>query len=193
VSLAGVLAQGGVEDRNRLRQGQGQVEEQGALPGFAGRLEPEFTLAFRGGLRLGSQQTGVQVGCLLAAGGRTAQGRTVRSFSLTEQELVFFTVDLLARGEAERLCAGAPPTARGLAAVFGWIDVIGGRVLCQGRVYLLPDVVQVVALAQSADDCQGLPPPAGGGGTVHGHRVVHGCDEFAGHDSMVTKRASKII
>jgi hypothetical protein len=58
---------------------------------------------------------------------------------------------------------------------------------------LPPDVVQVVALAERADDSQRLPPPAEGGGTVHDHQMVHGCEGFGGHESMVTKRAIKII
>jgi hypothetical protein len=53
---AGVLAEGGVEDRDRLRQRQGQVEVQGALPGLPRGFQAEFSLAFRGGVRFGGQR-----------------------------------------------------------------------------------------------------------------------------------------
>ena len=59
---AGVLAEGGVEDRDRLGQRQGQVEEQGALAGLLDRLGPELAFALGGGVRLGGQQLRVQVG-----------------------------------------------------------------------------------------------------------------------------------
>ena len=53
---AGVLPEGGVEDRDRLGQRQGQVEEQRALPGLLDGLGAQFALAFGGGVRLGGQQ-----------------------------------------------------------------------------------------------------------------------------------------
>jgi hypothetical protein len=62
----GVLAEGGVEDRDRLRQRQGQIEEQRALAGLAGGLQAQFPLAFRSGVGLGGQELGVEVGGLLA-------------------------------------------------------------------------------------------------------------------------------
>src|ERR1039457_6115094 len=65
---AGVLAEGGVEDRDGLGQGEGQVEEQGALAGLLDGLGAEFALAFGGGMRLGGQQLGVEVGGFAAAG-----------------------------------------------------------------------------------------------------------------------------
>ena len=52
---AGVLAEGGVEDRDRLGQRQGQVEEEGTLAGLLDRLGPQLALAFGGGVRLGGQ------------------------------------------------------------------------------------------------------------------------------------------
>jgi hypothetical protein len=58
---------------------------------------------------------------------------------------------------------------------------------------LPPDVVQVEALAERADDSQQLPPPAEGGGTVHDHQMVHGCDEFCSHEFRMAKPAIKII
>jgi hypothetical protein len=57
---------------------------------------------------------------------------------------------------------------------------------------LLPYVVEVVALAEGADNCQRLPPLGGGGGTDHDHQMVHGCDAVTGHESMVTNRTIKI-
>jgi hypothetical protein len=50
---AGVLAEGGVENRDALGQGQCQVEEQGALAGSRGGFDPQFALAVRGGVRFG--------------------------------------------------------------------------------------------------------------------------------------------
>jgi len=52
---AGVLAEGGVEDRDRLRQRDRQVEKQRALPGLADGFGPQFALAFGGGVRFGCQ------------------------------------------------------------------------------------------------------------------------------------------
>ena len=177
---ARIFAQGGVEDRDGLREGQGQVEEQRALPRLARCLGAKLALAFRCGLRLGGQQACVDAGRFLAAAGRAAQGCAVGGLALAEQEVVRLALDLLARGEAERLRARAPPAAWRLAALLAWLDVISGRVHCQGRVDLLPHVIQVVALAEGADDCQGLPPLGGGGGTDHDHQMVHGCDEIRG-------------
>jgi hypothetical protein len=59
---AGVLAQGGVEDRDRLGERDGQVEEQRALAGLLDGLGPELPFSLSGGVRLGGQQLRVQVG-----------------------------------------------------------------------------------------------------------------------------------
>ena len=64
---AGILAQRGVKDRDRLGQRDGQVEEQGALARLSGGLDPQFPLALRRGMRLGGQQLGVHVGGFAAA------------------------------------------------------------------------------------------------------------------------------
>jgi hypothetical protein len=48
-----VLAEGGMEDRQRQRQRQGQVEEQRALTGLAGGTQEQLALALRGGVRFG--------------------------------------------------------------------------------------------------------------------------------------------
>jgi hypothetical protein len=37
-----------------------------------------------------------------------------------------------------------------------------------------------------------MPPHAGGGGTVHDHQMVHGCDAVEVHGSIVAKQAIKI-
>jgi hypothetical protein len=162
------------------------------LPRLARCLAAELALAFRCGLRLGGQQAGVDAGRFLAAAGRAAQRRAVGGLALAEQEVVRLALDLLARGEAERLRARTPPAARGLAALLARLDVIGGRVQCQGRVDLLPNVIQVVALAEGADNCQRLPPLGGGGRTDHDHQMVHGCEGFESHKTIVAKRAIKI-
>ena len=151
---AGVLAEGGVEDRDALGQRQGQVEEQRALPGLADSLGPELALAFGGGVRLGGQQRGVQVGGLAAAARRPAQLGAVGGFALAEQQVIRFALDPLAGLEAERLGAGAPPAAGRLSAALAGLDVVAGRVLGRAAVDLLPDVVKVIALAQGRDNRQ---------------------------------------
>jgi hypothetical protein len=67
---AGVLAEGGVEERDRLGQRDGQVEEQRALPGLLGGLDAQFAAALGGGVRLGGQQFRVQISRLAAVSGR---------------------------------------------------------------------------------------------------------------------------
>ena len=70
---AGVLAQGGVEDRDRLGQRQSQVEEERALAGLLDGLGPQLAFAFGGRVRLGGQQLRVHVGGFAAAIRRPAQ------------------------------------------------------------------------------------------------------------------------
>jgi hypothetical protein len=60
--LAGVLAEGGVESRDRLGERNRQVEEERFLPGLLDGLDPQFAVACGGGVRLGGQQCGVQIG-----------------------------------------------------------------------------------------------------------------------------------
>jgi hypothetical protein len=69
---AGVLAEGGVEDRDRVRQRQGQVEEQGALAGLLGGFGAQFSATLGGRVRLGGQQPGVHVGDFAAVTRRPA-------------------------------------------------------------------------------------------------------------------------
>ena len=150
-----------MEERDGLRHRQGQVEEQRALPRLPASPGTQLPLPLRRGVRLGPQQPGIDLRGLPAADRRPPQRRAIGSFARAEQQVVRVTLDDLAGGEAERLRRRTPPAARGLTALLARLDVIGGRVHRQGRVDLLPHVVQVVALAQRADDSQRLPPPRG--------------------------------
>jgi len=145
---AGVLAEGGVEDRDRLGQRNRQVEEQRALPRLLDGFGPQLTLAFGGGVRLGGQQRGVHVGRFAAIAWRPAQPGAVGGLALAEQQVIRLALDPLARLEAKGPGARAPPASGRLAAAFAGLDVIAGRVFRRAAVDLLPDVVQVVALAQ---------------------------------------------
>jgi hypothetical protein len=114
------------------------------LAGLAGSLEAEFAFAFGGGVRLGGQELGVQVGGLAAVGGRAAQRGAVGGFALAEQQIVWLALDRLAGLQAEGLDAWAPPAAGWFSAALAGLDVIPGRIFRQATVNLLPDVVQVV-------------------------------------------------
>ena len=149
---AGVLAEGGVEDRDRLGQRQGQVEEQRALPGLLDGLGAQLALALGGGVRLGGQQLRVHVGGFPAVVRGPAQLGAVGGLALAEQQVIRFALDPLAGLEAERLRAGAPPAAGRLSPALAGLDVVAGRVLGRAAVDLLPDVVQVIALAQRRDN-----------------------------------------
>ena len=100
-----------MEDRDRFGQRDRQVEEEGALPSLLDGLGPQFALAFGGGVRLGGQQRGVQVGGFAAAARRPPQLGAVRGLALAEQQVIGLALDPLARLEAERFRAGAPPAA----------------------------------------------------------------------------------
>ena len=155
---AGVLTEGGVEDRDRFRQRDGQVEEQGALARLLDSLGTQLALALGGRVRLGRQQLSVHVGRLAAAGRGPTQLRAIGGLTFAEQQVVRFTLDPLARLEAEGTGAGAPPAARRLSPAFAGLDVIAGRVLGRAAVHLLPDVPKVIALAQGRDNRQRLIP-----------------------------------
>ncbi len=114
---AGVLAEGGVEDRDRLGQRDRQVEEQRALPGFPDGLGAQLAFAFGGGVRLGRQQLSVHVIGFPAITWRPAQPGAIRGFALTEQQIVRFALDRLAGLESERSGAGSPPPA-------GWFSPV---------------------------------------------------------------------
>ena len=81
---AGVLAEGGVEDRDRFGERNRQVEEEGALPGLPGGLDPQLAATFGGGVRLGGEQPGVQVGGFPATVRCPAQPGPIGSLTLAE-------------------------------------------------------------------------------------------------------------
>jgi hypothetical protein len=89
-----------------LRQGQGQVEEQGALPGLPDGPGAQFALALGGGVRLGRQQLGVHVGGFAAIGWGPAKLGAVGSPALAEQQVIGFVVNLLAGLQAQGPGAG---------------------------------------------------------------------------------------
>ena len=149
---AGVLAQGGVEDRDRFGERNRQIEEERALPGLSDRFGPQLALAFGGGVRLSGQQPGVQVSGFAAAARGPAKLGAVRGPTLTEQQVIRFAFDRLAGLEAECFGAGAPPAAGRLPADLAGLDVVAGRVLGQAAVDLLPDVVKVISVAQRRDN-----------------------------------------
>ena len=173
---AGVLAQGGAEDRDRLGQRQGQVEEQRALTGLLDRFGAEFAFAVGCGVRLGGQQQLVDVGGFAAGIGVPTELGAVRGLALAEQQVIRLALDPLAGLEAEHFRARAPPPARRLSPALAGLDVIAGRVHGRTAVHLLPDVLQVIALAQRRDNRQGLTTASRRGGTDHNRQVVHGCD-----------------
>ena len=142
-----------MEDRDRLGQRQGQVEEEGALAGLLDGLGAEFAFAFGGGVRLGGQQLRVQVGGFAAVTRRPAELGAVGGLALAEQQVVRLALDPLARLEAEGLRTGAPPAAGWFSPALAGLDVVAGRVLGRAAVDLLPDVVKVIALAQRRDNC----------------------------------------
>jgi hypothetical protein len=148
-----LLAEGGVEDRNGLGQRDRQIEEQRALPSLPGSFYAQFATALGGGMRLGGQQPGVEVRSLPGITWRPAQRGAVRGFALAEQQIVRSALDDLARLQAEPLRTRAPPAARRLPAALAGLDVVPGRVLGQAAVHLLPDVIQVIALAQGRHNC----------------------------------------
>ena len=147
-----VLPEGSVEDRDGLGQRNRQVEEQRALPGLFGGFNLQLVPALGGGVRLGGQQPGVDVRGFPAVGWRPAQLGAVRGFALPEQQVIGFALDHLARLQAQRLRARPPPAAGRLPAALAGLDVIPGRVLGRAAVHLLPDVLQVIALAQGRDN-----------------------------------------
>ena len=153
---AGILTEGGVEERDRLRQRQGQVEEQRALTGLSDRLGAQLAFAVGGGVRLGGQQLRVNVGGFAAVAGRPAELGAVEGSAFAEQQVVRLALDGLAGLEAEGFRAGAPPAAGWFSPGFAGLDVVAGRVFDRAAVHLLPDVVKVIALAQRRDNRQRL-------------------------------------
>jgi hypothetical protein len=145
---AGVLTEGGVEDRDRLRQRQGQVEEQRAWPCFPDGLGTELAFALGSDVRLCSQQLREDVGSLPASVRAPAELGAVGGLALAEQQVIRLALDPPAGLETERLGTGTPPAARRLSPALAGLDVIAGRVLGRTAVHLLPDVLKVITLAQ---------------------------------------------
>ena len=142
-----------MEDRDRLGQRQGQVEEEGALAGLPDGLGPQLAFALGGGVRLGGQQQRVQVGGFAAVTRAPAELGAIGGLALAEQQVIRLALDPLARLEAEGSRARAPPAARWFSPALAGLDVVAGRVLGRAAVDLLPDVVKVIALAQRRDNC----------------------------------------
>jgi hypothetical protein len=90
---ADVLAEGGMEDRNGLRERDRQVEEKRALPGLPGGLNAQLVPTFGGGMRLGGQQPGVDVRGFPAVTRRLAQLGAVWGFALAEQQVIRAALD----------------------------------------------------------------------------------------------------
>jgi hypothetical protein len=99
---AGVLAEGGVEERDRFGQRDRQVEEQRALPGLLDGLGAQLALAFGGGVRLGRQQLRVKVGGFAAAARRAAEPGAVGSFTPPNSR---------SYGWRSTVCPGSKPSA----------------------------------------------------------------------------------
>src|SRR5712691_3931452 len=72
-----------------------------------------------------------------------------RGLTLAEQKIVRLTLNPLTVLETERPGTGSPPPAGRLSPALAGLEVIAGRVLGRAAVHVLPDVVQVIALAQS--------------------------------------------
>jgi hypothetical protein len=104
-----------VEDRDRLRQRQSQVKNNGLCRGLLDSLGPQFALALGGSVRLGSKQQLVTVGGFPAAIRVPAELGAVGCLALAVQKVVRLTLDPLAGLEAEHLGTWAPPSARRLS------------------------------------------------------------------------------
>ena len=103
-------------------------------------------------MRLAGQQAGIDVLGFPAAARWLSEGCAVWGFALAEQQVIRAAFDKVAVLKAESLRTGAPPAARRLSPALAGLDVIPGRVLGRAAIDLLPDVIQVVALAQGRDN-----------------------------------------
>jgi hypothetical protein len=148
--------------------------------------------ALGGGVRLGSQQRRVQLRRLPSATRWPAQLGAVRSFALAEQELIRSALHYLAKLQPQRPGACAPPAARRLSPGLAGLEVVPGRVLGRAAVHLLPDVLQVIPLAEGRHDRHPSTSVRGRGGIAHAHRMVHGCEARNGHASRVREQPIKI-
>ena len=145
----------GVRERDRLLHVERDVEERDVVPRVLSSLNAQFSLAFRGGLRLAFKRGGVQLvlGLVLAAGvaerGHLVPlGRVVEPVGAGVEEPLVDRTHVLRvdqPGEAERLGSGAPPPARRLPRG----DRAGVIVLPAGR-----DLPQQVVGAVAAGDPQ---------------------------------------
>src|SRR5262249_3312011 len=106
-----------------------QIEVERALPGLLGRLDPQLPLALGGGVRLSRQQLGVDAGGLAPAARRPAERSPIGCLPLPEQPVIRLALHHLARLEAERLHARAPPPARRLAPVLAGLEVVPSPLL----------------------------------------------------------------
>jgi hypothetical protein len=97
---AGILAERGVEDRDRLGQGQSQVKKQGALAGLPDSLSAQFALALRSSVRLGGHQLAVHVCGLATIGRGPAELGAIGGLALAEQPVIGFALNLLAGFQA---------------------------------------------------------------------------------------------
>ena len=102
---------------SRVPRSRRSVCAEAALPASPGGFDPQLVLAFGGGVRFGGQQRGVQVGGFAPAVGGPAQRRFVGGLALAEEQVVRLALDPLARLEAERLSAWAPPAAGRLSSL----------------------------------------------------------------------------
>jgi hypothetical protein len=77
-----------------------------------------FPLALGGGVRLGSQRLGIEVGGFAPAAQRPAKRGAVGGLALAEQQVVRLALDSLAMLEAEGFRCWAPPAAGRLSPGF---------------------------------------------------------------------------
>jgi hypothetical protein len=97
--------------------------------------------------------------------------------------------DELAAFEAESFRTGAPPPARRLSPALAGLDVIPGRVLDRAAIDLLPDVIQVIALAQSRRNRHQVKHPDSGQRMAELTTIVRWCMGALRLADLARKRA----
>ncbi len=112
-------------------------------------------------MRLGGQQPVAQVGGLVAAARAPAQRGAVGNLALTGQQVMRLALERLAMREPERFGTRALPSARRLSPALAGLNVITGCILGRVAVNLLPDLLQVVPLAQRRRHDRGAAALAG--------------------------------
>ncbi len=95
-----------------------------------GGLNPQFAPTFGGGVRLGGQQPGVQVGSLAAATWQPGQRGTIGSFALAEQQVIRAALHRLAG--TVMLLGGLAFAARSIMISMDAIDYEVRRALSLG-------------------------------------------------------------